>query len=224
MRRKSQKKKLEERRGTGSGADYKPWIQTGEFGSKGTTSNPIDWKTGRQVQLLSQGEAIAWYLLRWDDSNLDIREQFPLDLEKTRGIAERIGVLHPTDRHGNPIVMTTDFLVTRADGEIAISIKTDMNSFKANKRAIEKSYIEKIYWEQQGVPFKLYMKENMNATMADNIRAVVAYYNRDYFLDDISLLKKLIARKVIKIDDMSVPLNFRELAQKYKGVIQQCLK
>lgn len=59
MRRKSQNGKLKEHRGTGVGADYKPWIQTGEFGSKGTTSNPIDWKTGRQVQLLSQGEAIA---------------------------------------------------------------------------------------------------------------------------------------------------------------------
>lgn len=67
MRRMSQKGKERERRGTGAGANYKPWIQTGEFGSKGTVSNPIDWKTGRQVQLLSQGEVIAWYLLRWDD-------------------------------------------------------------------------------------------------------------------------------------------------------------
>ena len=67
MRRKSQKGKFKEHRGTGTGADYKPWIQTGEFGSRGTAANPIDWKTGRQIHLLSQGEVIAWYLLRWDD-------------------------------------------------------------------------------------------------------------------------------------------------------------
>ena len=46
MRRKSQKGKFKEHRGTGTGADYKPWIQTGEFGSRGTAANPIDWKTG----------------------------------------------------------------------------------------------------------------------------------------------------------------------------------
>ena len=224
MRRKSQNGKLKEHRGTGFGADYKPWIQTGEFGSRGTTSNPIDWKTGRQVQLLSQGEAIAWHLLRWDDDNLDVREQFPLDLESTQVIAERNGIVHPADRAGNPVVMTTDFLVTRSDGEIAISIKSDLNSFKRSHRAIEKAYIEKIYWEQQGVPFKIYTKESIDTIMAENIRTVVAYYNEEFLPDEISLLKKLIARKVIKIENMSTPLNFRDLLHEHKGELKKWLK
>ena len=60
--------------------------------------------------------------------------------------------------------------------------------------------------------------------MANNIRTVVAYYNEDYLPDEISLLKKLIARKVIVIDDMSAPLIFRDLLQQYRGVIQKWTK
>ena len=58
MRRKSDKAKRKEKYGIGHGADYKPYIRTSEFNSLGTCSNPIDWKTGRTVHLLSQGEKI----------------------------------------------------------------------------------------------------------------------------------------------------------------------
>lgn len=223
MRRMSQKGKERERRGTGAGANYKPWIQTGEFGSKGTVSNPIDWKTGRQVQLLSQGEVIAWYLLRWDDDNLDVREQFPLDIAQTQNIAAAYGIKHPVDSHGNPIVMTTDFLVTRANGEMAISIKSDLETVSKSKRLIEKLFIEKVYWKKQGIPFSLYTKADMNRVMADNIRNVVAFYNQEFFTDEVSLLKKLIARKLIDVD-MSLPLNFRDLLQQYKGEIRKWIQ
>ena len=223
MRRMSQKGKLREKRGTGSGADYKPWIETGEFGSMGTTSNPIDWKTGRQVQLLSQVETIAWYLLRWDDGNLDVREQFPLELEETQKIAEAYGIKHPADRSGNPVVMTTDFLVTRANGEVAISVKNSMEAFKTSKRLVEKAYIEKMYWKKQGVPFCLFTKDEMNRAMADNIRNVVAFYHADFFPDEISLLKKLIARKLIAVD-MTEPLNFRDLLHEHKGEVKKWMK
>ena len=56
--------KINEGRGKGSGASYLPWIQTREISSVGTCSNPKDWKTGRTVELLSQGEAYYWHILR----------------------------------------------------------------------------------------------------------------------------------------------------------------
>ncbi|MGP7816533.1 TnsA endonuclease N-terminal domain-containing protein [Niallia sp. 01092] len=45
---------------------------------------------------------------------VDIREQFPLlPIEETIIIAEELGIKHPTDPNtGEPVVMTTDFLVT----------------------------------------------------------------------------------------------------------------
>lgn len=162
MRRISDAGKIREKRGTGTGANYKPWIQTGEFGSLGTTSNPIDWKTGRQVQLLSQAETIAWYLLRWDDDNLDVREQFPLDFEETQALAEQFSIKHPTDKNGNKKVMTTDFLVTRRDQEMAIAVKNDSEGLKDNKRVLEKLYIEKMYWKKRNISFRIYTKDTMN--------------------------------------------------------------
>lgn len=223
MRRISDAGKIREKRGTGTGANYKPWIQTGEFGSLGTTSNPIDWKTGRQVQLLSQAETIAWYLLRWDDDNLDVREQFPLDFEETQALAEQFSIKHPTDKNGNKKVMTTDFLVTRRDQEMAIAVKNDSEGLKDNKRVLEKLYIEKMYWKKRNISFRIYTKDTMNRAMADNIRNVMAYYRADYFPDKISLLKYLIAHKILTVD-MSEPLNFRELLEKHKEDVEKWMK
>ena len=106
--------KINEGRGKGSGASYLPWIQTREISSVGTCSNPKDWKTGRTVELLSQGEAYYWHILRWNDEIEDIREQYPLDLETTLEICDDYNVKHPRNRH---TYMTSDFYVTYKDGK-----------------------------------------------------------------------------------------------------------
>lgn len=55
-----------------------------------------------------------FYLTEFSDVILDIREQFPLLLqEETIVVAEELGIKHPVDpKTGDPIVMTTDFLLT----------------------------------------------------------------------------------------------------------------
>lgn len=78
----SEQRKRQEGRGTGTKKDYKPYIQAREINSLGTCSNPIDWKTGRTIELLSQGESALWHILRWNDDVIDIREQYPLDLKQ----------------------------------------------------------------------------------------------------------------------------------------------
>lgn len=50
--------------GQGEGANYKPYITTSEFNSLGTTSVIRDWKTGRDVHCMSQGEMLLYYILR----------------------------------------------------------------------------------------------------------------------------------------------------------------
>ena len=90
--RLSAKTKAIRKMGQGTGADYKPYITTSEFNSHGTTSVIKDWKTGRSIHCMSQGEAMWYYLLRWNDSNIDIREQFPLDNKITVKIADKLGV------------------------------------------------------------------------------------------------------------------------------------
>lgn len=72
-KRISRATKLARGQGSGEGAKYKSYVMTNEFNSLGTTSVIKDWKTGRGVHCLSQAEALWFYILRWDDNNIDIR-------------------------------------------------------------------------------------------------------------------------------------------------------
>ena len=123
-RAKSIQSKIKDGMGTGSRVSYKPFITTSEFNSLGTTAVIRDWKTGRGVHCLSQGEVLWYYILRWDDKNLDIREQIPLNMNEIKKIADSLNVDVPK---AGAFIMTTDFLAERIDGAIAYSIKNDRN-------------------------------------------------------------------------------------------------
>lgn len=191
----SDKTKIHRGYGKGEGKDYKPWITVSEFNSIGTTSVIRDWKTGRQVHCLSQGEALWYCILRWDDNNIDIREQFPLNAEETVRIARENGFKHPVnDSH----VMTTDFLVTERDGSLhAYSVKP---SRKLSRRNLEILCIEKIYWQVRNVPFTMLFKTDANRILAANIRLVTNFYDASVVFDKYSALKHKIATKECSID------------------------
>lgn len=218
MNRISEKGKQREGRGQGTGSAYKPYIQCREFNSLGTCSTPIDWKTGRTVELLSQAEKAVWYLLRWEDAVEDIQEQYPLDLSKTVALAEAYGVRHPKDTHTR---MTTDFLVIMKDkNRYAVSVKSDERDLK-NKRTVEKLFLEKAYWESEGVPFVIMLKSKVNMTKVHNIRMVTEFYDPARVFDDVSTLKHLIARKVIPANMESEPLDFPKLLSKNDKVVRK---
>ena len=221
MRRISEQGKQREGRGQGTGADYKPYVQGREFNSLGTCSTPIDWKTGRTVELLSQAEKAIWYLLRWNDDVEDIREQYPLDLTKTVSLATELGIRHPKDTRTR---MTTDFLVVMKNGSrLAVSVKTSEKDLK-RKRTIEKLFLEKKYWENEGVSYAIFFKSRVNMTEVNNIRIVTEFYSPEYVFDEISSLKHLIARKLIPVDMEKEPLNYQELLKKYKEVVNEWMK
>ena len=216
--------KRREGRGKGHGANYKPWIKIREFNSAGTTANVVDWKHGRTTQLLSQGEEWYYYALRWDDNVLDIREQFPLfEPEDTVKIADDFGFKHPKDRS---TTMTTDMLVDYADGyQEAISIKNsraDVNYKLARTehdkrqamRAAEKLMIEKKYWAEKGIKWKLLYKEDLDPLYVNNIKRVVIYYRKEKVHDDISRIKHLIATKQIVVD-LFKPIDYRKLVTEH---------
>lgn len=193
-RRRSSKTK--EKLGTGEGVEYKPYIVTREFNSIGTTSVILDWKTGRGIQCLSQGEAEWYYLLRWNDNNVDIREQFPLETDIVYSICDEFGIKHPSNFGYK---MTTDFLVTEKAGNLhAYSVKT--SKAKLNNRKKELLFIEKIYWNKKGVEYSLLFKEDVNHILLNNIRMVVEYFNEDTVNDRLSYVKHLLAHKFLQID------------------------
>lgn len=82
MRRtKKEKNKVLDNRGKEDDLSYKSWIKANEFSSLGATCTLFDYKTGRHVELLSQGEKYYWYLLRWDDTVETICEQYLISLQ-----------------------------------------------------------------------------------------------------------------------------------------------
>ena len=216
--------KRREGRGKGHGANYKPWIKIREFNSAGTAANVVDWKHGRTTQLLSQGEEWYYYVLRWDDNVTDIREQFPLfEPEDTVRIADAFGFRHPKDRN---TTMTTDMLVDYADGhQEAVSIKDSRKDvdyklakteFEMNRamRTAEKILIEKKYWAEKGIIWKLLYKEDLDPQYVNNIRRIVVYYDENKVHDDISRVKHLIATKQITVD-LFKPIDYRELVTEH---------
>ena len=172
---------------------YKPYVTTSKFNSIGTTTVITDWKTGRGVHCLSQGEALWYYILRWDDENLNIQEQFPLD--KINIIFDKFGI----SKIKNPkFVMSTDFLVTKRDGsQIAYSVKNDRN---LNERTLELLTVEKMYWVTQNIEYKLLFKDDVNKILANNIRLIVEFYNPESVVDKISRAKHLLATKKVTVD------------------------
>ena len=204
----STKTKKSRHMGEGTGKDYIPYITTSEFNSLGTTSVIVDWKTGRGVHCLSQAEAYWYYVLRWDDNNVDIREQYPLDNAITTKLAEENGIRHP---HG---IMTTDFLVTKADRTYhAYSVKA--NKSELSDRTLEKLYLEKLYWEAENVPFDLLFKEDLNMTLVQNIKQVVGYYDKNKVFDERSLIKHKIANKIVSLN-LENKIDFEILLKNHK--------
>ncbi len=213
MPRISEKQKIAEGRGTGTLADYKPWIKIRELNSRGTASNVIDWKHGRQMELLSQAEVWWYYVLRWDDSVVDIREQYPLVLDVTLRICDELGFMHPCNRNTH---MTTDFLVTYRDGSMkAFSVKIDRTVLD-NPRDLEKLYIEKEYWNRAGIPFQMLYKSDLNRTTIHNIMDAVSCYDKNRVFDDFSLIRYMIAHKQL-IVDMDTKIDYQSLIRQYKG-------
>lgn len=210
-------RKLLQKRGTGNESSYTPWIYANEFNSSGSTHNIVDWKHGRTIELLSDGEALFYYLLRWDDNVADIQEQYPLELDITNRLADSVNIRRIRDGKEN---MTTDFLVTFINGaKQAYSVKSRRESHPSN-RSIEKQWVEASYWKLKGIPWKMLYKSDANVIYANNIRLCVEYYDLSKVTDETGYLKHLIAHKKLPVDLSKEPLNMIGLINQYKEVLK----
>ena len=88
-----------------------------------------------------------FYLTEYSDFVVDIREQFPLlPLEETIVITDELGIKHPTyPKTHEPIVMTTDFLLTvdKGEGLVELARTIKMKDELLKERVIEKFEIER---------------------------------------------------------------------------------
>jgi hypothetical protein len=147
-------KAIEDGRGKGQGAEYKPWLTIRDVPSLGMATRIKGWKTNRVHHLLSKMELHYFYTLEWSDAVIDIREQYPLlPLERTLEISKSLGIKHPVDpKSQTPIVMTTDFLITvnTLKGQ-EIRARTIKSSSELKGRTIEKFAIEQQFYNEQEI-------------------------------------------------------------------------
>jgi hypothetical protein len=168
-----------EGRGQGKGENYKPWINIQDFPSSGLVTRGKGWKTNRIHHFLSKLERDYFYVLEWNQSVVDIREQFPLNREDTLFIATNKGIKHPTDPKSQiPIVMTTDFLITVTNSagtkHYARTIKPSKEL--ENKRTIEKLEIERSYWEDRGIDWGIITEKEMPRNLVENVEWLHSSY------------------------------------------------
>ncbi|MDF2985209.1 MAG: Tn7-like transposition protein [Eubacterium sp.] len=176
------KRYISEGRGQGVGKDYKPWITVHDFPSEGIISRQPGWKSNRVCHFLSNNELRYFYLLEWADNVIDIREQYPMNLEDTLRIADELGIKHPVNSKNDvPYVMTSDFMITvNVEGKetnIVRTIKPASNLEKKN--VIEHFEIERRYWAEKGISWGIVTDKNIPRILVSNIEW--AYYS--YKLD-----------------------------------------
>lgn len=190
-----------EKRGVGEGENYKPWLDVVDVASLGICHRVPGWKcSGRPVHLLSKLELYFFYNKEWDDDVVDFREQFPLDDSVTQELAKRRGVRHPSaqlqrqsyeamvrkdpeTRRLQPIVMTTDALLTLTSGKgEACSVKPKSRlEGKGATRVKEKLELEESYWVACGVPWKLITEDAIDFVLARNVELVHRCYYLKWF-------------------------------------------
>lgn len=164
-----------EGRGSGRGADYKPWFTVRDVPSGGRSHRPYGLKTGRIHHLLSDIERDLFLVLDWTDAVRDIREQFPLNRAVTQRIAEQLGIPHPVDRQTRvPLVMTTDFVVDRIeDGQLVLFARAVKPMEKLDEpRTIAKLEIERRYWAEQGVNWGIVTEGDLPDVTVRNIERI----------------------------------------------------
>ncbi|MDR3105152.1 MAG: TnsA endonuclease N-terminal domain-containing protein [Yokenella regensburgei] len=162
--------------GLGHLQDYQPWLRVQDVPSYGNRSVIFGLKTMRKHHFMSSIESDFFYQAEFNESVVDIREQFPLlPLTLTERIANHIGVKHPTIKGiKGPAalhVMTTDFLLTikNANGDIkykAFAVKPDGIP---SLRVAEKLEIEHLFWALHDIEFKIYTGSESNKNVSKNI-------------------------------------------------------
>lgn len=194
------KTRISEGRGSGIGKDYIPWIKIQDVASNGRATRIKGIKTDRQHELLSDLERDYFYILDFSDDVVGIREQYPLlPIEETMDIAMELGIKHPTDpKSGEPIVMTSDFLITLKDKdeyiEVVRTIKQKDDLLK--RRINEKFEIERVYWQRKELDWGIVTEQEIDKITAHNISFVHGYKNMES-IDSFSEISNLDIKDLI---------------------------
>ena len=152
--------------------DYQPFVKVADISSLGRSHRVFGHKNKRTHHLLSDLELAVFLLFEWHNKTEDIQEQFPLDLNVTKQIADSVGIKHPSQK-GELKTMTTDFYVISKNTKSITSqlaLQAKYSKDLDNARTIEKIELERRYWEQKDVDFKIITEKDIPKAVTDNIK------------------------------------------------------
>ncbi len=162
-------RRLKQGRGQGAGQHYQPFINVRDISSIGRSHRLLGIKAKRIHHLFSDLELAVFLSLDWSSKVIDIREQFPLSVDQTTLLAEKAGIKHNAYRGAHQVV-TTDFLVDMDDNttpQIALSAKYAKDLEDA--RVIEKLELERLSWQEKGIPWYIVTDREISKTVFTNI-------------------------------------------------------
>ncbi len=191
-------------RGTGYLDNYKPWITIHDFPSKGKVVRILGKKTNRIHHLMSQLEKSFFMILDNDPLVEDIREQFPLNLAESQLISAQLGIKHP-EVNGFPYVMTTDFMVKRDGVWHAVQIKPSVEL--KNKRIMEKFEIEKAYYEQLKIDWRIVTEKDLSLAVSENYYWLNSGESLDHLVSNHDLRQKMRAAFLELYHNITVPFH-----------------
>lgn len=122
---------------------------------------------------------------------------------------------------GNQLVYTAQYFIEDMENQNLYSLSKSeiLECVESNNWSIlnaEHQIPE--YWESLGVPYHLVFKEDLNIVYAENIRQAVQYYCAEDVFDRISMIKYLIAHKMLLIETLmqTQRVDFKKLTEVYK--------
>jgi hypothetical protein len=176
---------IKDGRGSGRGSAYKPWLTVRDVPSQGRSHRIFGHKSRRIHHLFSDLELAVFLILEWQPDILEIREQFPLQIDVTENLAATQGITHPAVSGKNQI-MTSDFLVNSSrSGNPKFVLQAKYTDDLAKPRVIEKLELERRYWEQKGIPWLMVTQEDVSQTVFQNISWLYAAQQDEIPKDDL---------------------------------------
>ncbi|MFE8698291.1 TnsA endonuclease C-terminal domain-containing protein [Cytobacillus sp. FJAT-53684] len=222
------KRLMAEGRGQGVGSDYIPWIKTNEFSSKGRATRIFGVKTGRLHHLNSDNQYRAFLTFEFANQVLDLRESYPL-LDVMEVIDEKDDLRFDKfqdkeTREG--YVITTNFLLTVKEpgGNEKFVARTVKNTSELKRKITwEKLEIERRYWLNRQVDWKVLTEKQLPRQLAKNIEWVRETLlgsegNLDKEQLSITLLKYFLENDEFPLKEVLKSFDKQEGLQKGSGL------
>jgi hypothetical protein len=199
---------IKEGRGQGTGKDYQPWVRISDYSSKGRASRILGIKTHRIHHLQSDNQLRAFLIYEFSSKTLDIRESYPLlDVMEVIDDKENLRFDKFCDKEtGEQLVICTNFLLTvkEPDGKEKLIARTIKNTSELNKKiTLEKLEIERRYWMQKGVEWKLITEKQFPRQCCKNIEWI-----RETLLEDGVADKESMSHVLLSylLNNMETPI------------------